>query len=134
MDKKKLYDAIMVEYYYENNTVDDTIEFLTVMLKKYQSIKKQKGQTMEIILLLGALVLLINAPRIKRTHKPLDTVYICTSGDFKGQTHDLKTWRKIGQEITSDKTLRTRLKYSEDEEAIGLLLKSTQGFQSLAFL
>lgn len=40
MDKKKLYDAIMVEYYYENNTVDDTIEFLTVMLKKYQSIKK----------------------------------------------------------------------------------------------
>lgn len=40
MDKKKLYDTLMVEYYYENNTVDDTIEFLTIMLKKYQSIKK----------------------------------------------------------------------------------------------
>lgn len=73
------------------------------------------------ILLFGALVLLINAPCIKRTHKPLETVYICTSGDFKGQTHDLKTWRKIGQEITKDKTIKTRLKYAEDEETIGLL-------------
>ena len=76
---------------------------------------------MEIISLFGALVLLINAPRIKRTRKPLEAVYYCTSGDFKGQTHDLKTWRKIGQEITNDKTLKARLKYSEGEETLGLL-------------
>lgn len=39
MDKKKL-DQLMTEYYYEKNSVEDTLEFLSFMFGQYEKLAK----------------------------------------------------------------------------------------------
>ena len=53
-----------------------------------------------------------------------EKLYTAKSGDFKGQTHNVKDWRKIAIEIsrtTKNSKLSTQLKYCSDEDMIGLL-------------
>lgn len=38
--KKEVLDKLMQEYYYEKNTVEDTLEFLAFMYNEYNKIKK----------------------------------------------------------------------------------------------
>ena len=75
---------------------------------------------MIIIVLLGVLVLLINIPRLKH-EKSKEKLYACISGDFKGQVHDISTWRKIGQDLAQNKTIKIKIKYASDENLLGLL-------------
>lgn len=52
------------------------------------------------------------------------TYYKAVSGELKGQTHDIKDWRKIAVELTrtvKSSRLNTMAKYGTDEDIIGLL-------------
>lgn len=41
MDKEQL-DILMLEYYYERNSVEDTLEFLSFMFSQYEKLLKEK--------------------------------------------------------------------------------------------
>ena len=51
-------------------------------------------------------------------------LYSCRNGDYKGQTHEIKDWRKIAIELaktTKNSRLNAMAKYGTDEDIIGLL-------------
>ena len=74
---------------------------------------------------LGALVILINFVYIahqKEAKTP--PLYTAKSGDYKGQTHDIKDWRKIAIELartTKNSRINAIAKHGTDEDIIGLL-------------
>ena len=80
-----------------------------------------------LILLLGFIILAVNAIYIKylTEQKPNKINQLtCRSGDFKGQTHEIKDWRKIAIELaknTKNSRLNAMAKYGTDEDVIGLL-------------
>ena len=41
MDKKKL-DQLMVEYYYDKNSVEDTLDFISFMFQQYEKLLDHK--------------------------------------------------------------------------------------------
>ena len=50
--------------------------------------------------------------------------YMCISGNYKGQTHTLKDWRKIATELAKtvkSTKLNAQAKHGTDEDIIGLL-------------
>lgn len=81
--------------------------------------------TMLLIFALALVIVLINAFYITRqTEKSTPPLYTCTSGDYKGQTHDIKDWRKIAIElakITKNSRLNAIAKHGTDEDIIGML-------------
>lgn len=82
--------------------------------------------TIGIILLLGFIILAINAIYIKylTEQKPNTPYLICRTGDYKGQSHTIKDWRKIAIELaktTKNSRLNAMAKYGTDEDVIGLL-------------
>lgn len=40
---------------------------------------------------------------------------------YKNETHDIETWRKRGMELLKDKGQKSRLKYCETAQVVGLL-------------
>ncbi|MBO7731331.1 MAG: hypothetical protein J6S67_02210 [Methanobrevibacter sp.] len=80
-----------------------------------------------IIFLLGFIILSVNTIYIKylTEQKPNKTPYlICRTGDYKGQSHTIKDWRKIAIELaknTKNSRLNAMAKYGTDEDVIGLL-------------
>lgn len=83
--------------------------------------------TTGLIFLLGFIILAVNAIYIKHLteQKPnLVNRLTCFNGDFKGQTHNIKDWRKIAIELaknTKNSRLNAMAKYGTDEDVIGLL-------------
>ena len=59
--------------------------------------------------------------KIKRNKSVL---YLAQSGDYRGQTHDIKDWRKIAIELartTKNTRINAIAKHGTDEDIIGLL-------------
>lgn len=83
--------------------------------------------TIGLILLLGFIIIAINALYIKyqTEQKPNKTPHlICRTGDYKGQSHTIKDWRKIAIELaknTKNSRLNAMAKYGTDEDVIGML-------------
>lgn len=82
---------------------------------------------MQIIILFGIGVILVNAcyiAYILDNRNQQEECYIATSGDYKGQTHTIKDWRRIAIELaktTKNSKLNAMAKYGTDEDIIGLL-------------
>lgn len=80
--------------------------------------------TMQIIAL-GLLVLIVNAIYISHLcEEKKDKLYTAKSGDYKGQTHNIKDWRKIAIELartTKNSRINAIAKHGTDEDIIGLL-------------
>ena len=74
---------------------------------------------------LGFVIVLVNAIYISwQLDKRTPTLYTCKSGDYKGQTHDIKDWRKIAIELaknTKNSRINAITKHGTDEDIIGLL-------------
>lgn len=80
--------------------------------------------TMQIIGI-GLIVLLINGIYIAHLcEDKRETLYTAKSGDYKGQTHNIKDWRKIAIELartTKNSRINAIAKHGTDEDIIGLL-------------
>lgn len=74
---------------------------------------------------LAFIIITVNAIYIKwKTTEPKEAEYRCISGDYKGQTHNIKDWRKIAIELartTKNSRINAIAKYGTDEDIIGLL-------------
>lgn len=74
---------------------------------------------------LALIVVLVNAYYIAwQLDKRTPSLYTCKNGDYKGQTHDIKDWRKIAIELaktTKNSRLNAIAKHGTDEDIIGLL-------------
>lgn len=74
---------------------------------------------------LALVIVLVNAYYIAwQLDKQKSTLYTCKNGDYKGQTHDIKDWRKIAIELaktTKNSRLNAIAKHGTDEDIIGLL-------------
>ena len=87
--------------------------------------------TILLILVLCLIIVFINLTnneyeRHKETMKQLEknALYTCKKGDYKGQTHDIKDWRKIAIELartTKNSRINAIAKHGTDEDVIGLL-------------
>lgn len=83
--------------------------------------------TMSLIFIIGMVIIAINLSyqkhqQLKKKHEPLKLRAV--SGDFRGQTHDIKDWRKIAIELaktTKNSRLSAMAKYGTDDDIIGLL-------------
>lgn len=77
------------------------------------------------IIIFGVLVVAVNAVYIKWQRKSNhEKLYRATTGDYKGQTHDIKDWRKIAIELSKNvknSRLNAMAKHGSDEDIIGLL-------------
>ena len=78
-------------------------------------------QTSMIILGICIIIVLLNLTtnRTKTEH-----LYIANSGDYKGQMHNIKDWRRIAIELaknTKNSKLNAMAKHGTDEDVIGLL-------------
>ena len=74
-----------------------------------------------IILGLCTIIVLLN---LATNRTKTEQLYIATSGDYKGQTHNIKDWRKIAIELaktTKNSKLNAMAKHGTDEDIIGLL-------------
>lgn len=83
--------------------------------------------TTSIIFLLGFIIVAVNAIYIKYlAEQKQNTIkrFTCRSGDYKGQTYEIKDWRKIAIGLaknTKNSRLNAMAKYGTDEDVIGLL-------------
>ena len=70
-------------------------------------------------------IVLVNALAIVYTlDERKEAKYLCISGNYKGQTHTLKDWRKIAIELAKtvkSTKLNAQAKHGTDEDIIGLL-------------
>lgn len=84
-------------------------------------------QSMTIILGLGLIVLIVNMMYISyitEQHEQKEKLYLARGGDYNGQTHNIKDWRKIAIELSKsvkNSKLNAMAKYGTDEDIIGLL-------------
>lgn len=80
------------------------------------------------ILFLAGLVVAVNALYISwNIERKRKKFYTCRNGDYKGQTHDIKDWRKIAIELaknTKNSRINAIAKHGTDEDVIGLLYLS----------
>ena len=78
-------------------------------------------QTSMLVLGICTIIVILNlATNRTRTEQ----LYIAKSGDYKGQTHNIKDWRKIAIELartTKNSKLNAMAKHGTDEDVIGLL-------------
>ena len=81
--------------------------------------------TILLMLALALIIVLVNAYYIAwQLDKGTPSLYTCKAGDYKGQTHDIKDWRKIAIELaktTKNSRLNAIAKHGTDEDIIGLL-------------
>lgn len=81
--------------------------------------------TLLIIFGLALVIVVVNAYYIARQlDEPAPLLYTCKNGDYKGQTHDIKDWRKIAVDLartTKNSRLNAIAKHGTDEDIIGLL-------------
>ena len=77
------------------------------------------------IIIFGVLVVVVNAIYIKwQLQTKQDKLYRATTGDYKGQTHTIKDWRKIAIELAKNvknSRINAIAKHGTDEDIIGLL-------------
>lgn len=77
------------------------------------------------IIIFGVLVIAVNAIYIKwQMQERQDKLYRAMTGDYKGQTHNIKDWRKITIELAKNvknSRLNAMAKHGTDEDIIGLL-------------
>lgn len=79
---------------------------------------------MQITLLVFGLCSIIVLLNLATNRTKTEQLYIATSGDYKGQTHDIKDWRRIAIELaknTKNSKLNAMAKHGTDEDIIGLL-------------
>ena len=80
---------------------------------------------MALIILCGLIIIIINTAYNNSKPNKNRTEYLtCHTGDFRGQTHDMKDWRKIAIELaksTKNSRLNAMAKYGTDEDVIGML-------------
>jgi len=81
--------------------------------------------TLLLIFGLALVIVLVNAYYIiRQLDESTPSLYTCKNGDYKGQTHDIKDWRRIAVELartTKNSRLNAIAKYGTDEDIIGLL-------------
>ena len=78
-------------------------------------------QTTLLVFGLCSIIVLLN---LATNRTKTEQLYIATSGDYKGQTHNIKDWRKIAIELartTKNSKLNAMAKHGSDECIIGLL-------------
>lgn len=79
------------------------------------------------MLLSAIFIVLINALYIAWTienREKTEKLYYCENGDYRGQVHNIKDWRKIAIELSKtvkNSRLNAMAKHGTDEDVIGLL-------------
>lgn len=77
-----------------------------------------------LIILCSLIITTINTLYNRKPNKNRTEYLTCHTGDFRGQTHDMKDWRKIAIDLaknTKNSRLNAMAKYGTDEDVIGLL-------------
>ena len=77
------------------------------------------------LLLIAFIIITVNILYIKwQLDRKRTKQYRAISGNYKGQAHEIKDWRKIAIELaknTKNSRLNAMAKYGTDEDIIGLL-------------